>query len=119
MRPDWKIESSIYTAEFTVERTRHSPHEESIFRRPTGGNVRWDSGAGGQDCSTGRGDHTQPDLRGGLQRLLVRVPAGSQPASSAGRADGGNPEEASELGARRGHSRIFRQFVARMGSKVR
>ena len=37
------IGSPIYTAEYTVERIRHSPHEESIYRRPTGGNVRWAS----------------------------------------------------------------------------
>ena len=64
-------------------------------------------GAGGQDCSTGRGDHPQSDLRGGLQGLFVWVPARSQPASGAGCAGSGNPGEASELGARCGHSRIF------------
>ena len=33
----------ICTAGFTVERIGHSPREESTFRRPTGGNVRWAS----------------------------------------------------------------------------
>ena len=47
-------------------------------------------GAGGQDCSTGRGDHPQPDLRGGLPGLFVWVPARSQPAPSAGRAECGS-----------------------------
>ena len=42
-----------------------------------------------------------------FQRLFLRVPAGSQPASSAGRADRGHPTEASELGARCGHSRLL------------
>jgi hypothetical protein len=40
MRPDWKIGSPIYTAEYTVERIRRSHHGESIFRRPTGGDVK-------------------------------------------------------------------------------
>src|SRR5262252_1870113 len=43
MRPDWMVASPIYITESTVERIRHSPHEESISRRPTGGNVRWAS----------------------------------------------------------------------------
>ena len=43
MRRDWKIELLIYTAEYIVERIRRNPREESIFRRPMGGNVRWAS----------------------------------------------------------------------------
>ena len=41
MRPDWKVASLIYTAEYTVERIRRTPHGESIFRRLMGGSVRW------------------------------------------------------------------------------
>src|SRR5258705_2173698 len=46
-----------------------------------------------------RGDYPQPDLRGGLPRILVWVPSRTQPAPSAGRADDGHPKEACELGA--------------------
>jgi hypothetical protein len=31
----------LLTTESIVERIRHNHHGESIFRRPTGGNVRW------------------------------------------------------------------------------
>lgn len=41
-------------------------------------------GAGGQDCSTGRGHHPQPDLRGRFSGFLIWLPARAQPASSAG-----------------------------------
>src|SRR5215469_1893034 len=57
-------------------------------------------GTGRQNRSTGRGDDPQPDLRGRLQRLLLRVSARSRLASSAGRAGGRHPMEAGELGAR-------------------
>ena len=43
MRPGWRVDSLICTAGFIVERTGHSPREESTFRSPTGGNVRWAS----------------------------------------------------------------------------
>ena len=33
----------IYTTEYTVERIERSPHEESTYRRPMGGNARWAS----------------------------------------------------------------------------
>ena len=36
MRPDWRIGSPIYTAEYTVERIKHSPREESIFPKADG-----------------------------------------------------------------------------------
>ena len=39
----WRIDSLIFTAGFTVERTGHNLQGESIYRRPTGGNVRWAS----------------------------------------------------------------------------
>ena len=35
------IKGDALEAECTVERIRHSPHEESIYRRLTDGNVRW------------------------------------------------------------------------------
>src|SRR6266849_2817168 len=41
MKPDWKIDSSICTVGCSVERIEHNPHDESIFRRLTGNNVRW------------------------------------------------------------------------------
>ena len=41
MKPDWRIDLSIYIAGCIVERTGHNPHEESTFRRLMGGNVHW------------------------------------------------------------------------------
>ena len=43
---------------------------------------------------------------------------GPQPASSARRAVCGHPTEARELGARCGHSGLFRQCIARLGLAV-
>jgi hypothetical protein len=51
----------------------------------------------------------QRHLRDGLSRLLVRVPAGSQSASCAGRALHGPADEEGELGARRGHPWVLRR----------
>src|SRR5262247_2353000 len=41
MKSDWRIDLSIFTTECIVECIGHSPHRESTFRRPTGGNVHW------------------------------------------------------------------------------
>ena len=43
MKPDWRIDLSICTDGCTVERIEQNPHDESIYRRPMGGNVRWAS----------------------------------------------------------------------------
>jgi hypothetical protein len=44
MKPDWKIDLSIYIAGCIVERIGPNPHGESIFRRGLmGGNVHWES----------------------------------------------------------------------------
>ena len=43
MNLDWKVVLLIFTAGFTVEHTGRSLQGESIYRRPTGGNVRWAS----------------------------------------------------------------------------
>ena len=59
--------------------------------------------AGGQDRPARRGRGAQRDLRGGLPRLLLRVPAGAQPARRAGCARGRDHAEEGELGARRRH----------------
>ena len=50
-----------------------------------------------QTCPTCRGHHPQPDLRGGLSRLLLRVSPGAQPASGAGCVVVRAPEEEGEL----------------------
>jgi hypothetical protein len=42
-RRGWRIGSPICTAAYIVARTAHNPHEECIYRRLTGGNVRWAS----------------------------------------------------------------------------
>ena len=39
--PTWKVGLPIYTTGYTEERIGHSPHEESTYRRLTGGNARW------------------------------------------------------------------------------
>src|ERR1019366_7217178 len=55
--------------------------EENVHRQS-----RWpeaatrDRRAGGQGSPTGRGDGSQRDLRRGLSGILLRVPAGAQPA---------------------------------------
>jgi len=62
MKPGWKVGLPIYTTGYIVELMGHSPHEESIYRKLTGGNARWHCGAGRQDRTASRGDHPQPDL---------------------------------------------------------
>ena len=63
------------------------------------------SRAGRQDRPARRRRGAERDLRGGLPRLLVRLPTGAQPASGAGCARGRDPDEEGELGARRRHPR--------------
>jgi RNA-directed DNA polymerase len=41
MKPDWKVGFLIFTAGYTVERIGHDRRDESIYRRPMGGNARW------------------------------------------------------------------------------
>src|SRR6516162_7306066 len=55
-----------------------------------------------------RGRGVERHLRNGFSRLLVRVPTRAKPASSAGCPVHGTADEKSELGARPGHSGIFR-----------
>ena len=43
MKPDWKIDSPICSVGCTVGCIGHNPQDESTYRRPTGGNVRWAS----------------------------------------------------------------------------
>ena len=99
MKPGLRIDWSIYTAGCTVERIGQNLQDESLYRRPTAATSVGHRCAGGQNRSTGGGDDPQPDIRGRLQRLLLRVPSRSQPASGARCADGGHPTEAAELGA--------------------
>ena len=42
-KPDLRTGLGDCTARFTVERTGHNLQHGSIYRRPTGGNVRWAS----------------------------------------------------------------------------
>src|SRR5208282_98448 len=76
-------------------------------------------GAGGQDRPTGCGRHPQLDLRGRLSGLLVWLPTGTQPASSAGRALVRDLAEACELHTGCGHSGIFRFDLPRVDAPVR
>src|SRR5215470_14342508 len=52
---------------------------------------------GRQDCPTGDGHTAQRDLRGGLPRLFVRIPARTQRAPRDGCARGWNREQEGEL----------------------
>ena len=56
-----------------------------------------------------RGDGPQPDLRGRLSGLFLRVSSGTQPTSGAGCALCGNPGKESELDTRHGSEGLFRQ----------
>src|SRR5690606_277782 len=55
----------------------------------------------------------------GLPQLLVRLPTGAQPASSAGRALRGVADEESELGARPGHPWVLRCHRPRVAGAIR
>ena len=46
MKPECRIDLSIYIAGCIVEHIGHNPHGESIYRRPMGGSVHWVSCAG-------------------------------------------------------------------------
>ena len=59
--------------------------------------------AGRQDRPAGHGRGAERHLRNRLPRVLLRIPAGAQPASRAGRALRRTPDEEGELGARCGH----------------
>ena len=50
----------------------------------------------------------QRDLRGGLPWLLLRMSSWAWPARRVGRVDGRSGAQEGELGARRGHPRLFR-----------
>src|SRR5438132_595038 len=67
---------------------------------------------------TQSGKGVSQKLGGVLPGLFVRVPARAQPASGAGCAKCGAPPEASELGARRGHSGVLRPYEPRMDAAV-
>jgi len=74
--------------------------------------------AGRQACPTSRGRRHERHLRRRLPRLLLRIPARTQPASSAGRARGRNEAEEGELGARRRHPWFLRCHRPRMADEV-
>ena len=65
--------------------------------------------AGGQDRPAGAGRGAERDLRAGLPRFLLRVPAGAFTASCVGRARGRDQAQEGELGARRGHPRLLHE----------
>ena len=77
----------ICTAVFTGERTGHSPREECIYRRPTGGNARWalrrlEDKIVQQAVVTILNQIYEVDFRG----FCVWVPARAQSAPGTGRA---------------------------------
>src|ERR1700691_5041782 len=68
-------------------------------------------GAGRQDSPERPGDGPQPDIRGRLSGILLRVSSGTQPAPGAGRALCWHPGEESELDTRHGPEGLFcRQY---------
>jgi hypothetical protein len=73
--------------------------------------------AGGQDPAARRRRGAERHLRGGLHRLLLRIPARARPARCAGRAGGRDLPEG-ELGARRGCPRLLHQRRSRLAEGV-
>ena len=73
--------------------------------------------AGGQDRPARRRGGAERGLRGGLQGLLLRVPAGKEPARCAGRPRG-RARKAGGLGAGRGYPRLFRPSRPGMAGEV-
>ena len=71
---------------------------------PTG-----DRRAGRQDRPESDRRGAECDLRGGLPRVLVRVPAEAQPARCAGRVGGRDQQHEGELDTRRRHPELLRR----------
>src|SRR5206468_9375402 len=67
--------------------------------------------AGRQDRSTGGRRGAQRHLRGGLSRLLLRIPAGARTSRRAGRAGCRDRREEGELDNRRGYPRLLGSIV--------
>src|SRR2546421_5454651 len=70
------------------------------------------TGAGGQDRPALRRRGIERDLRDGLPGIFLRIPAGAEPTSSAGRCGLRNVEEDGEVGARRRPSELLRYVEA-------
>ena len=60
------LHSRVHRGAYRAQPSQTSLHPEGRRAATSVGH----RGAGGQDCSTGRGDHPQPDLRGGLSRAF-------------------------------------------------
>ena len=118
MKSDWKIDSTICTVEYIVERIGHNRRDESRYRRPMGGNAPWAS-QHGRTRSSNRSVVTvlnqiyEADFKGFSYGFR-----GPQPASGIRRPDGGHPAKASELGTRCGHSWLLRQHESRVDDEV-
>ena len=115
---DLEDNSATCTAGCSGERTERSRpeslHPES--RRAAAAARR--RGAGRQDRPARRRRGAERDLRRGLPRLLVRVPAGAQPASMRWTRSGRAHAEEGELGARRGHPWVLRYHRPRLAGEV-
>ena len=74
--------------------------------------------AGGQDRPAGRRRGAQRRLRGGLSRLLLRIPAGAKSPRCARCADGRDRTEEGELGTRRRCQRFLHQSRSRLAGTV-
>ena len=75
-------------------------------------------GTRGQDRPAGAGGGAERDLRGGLPRLLLRVPTGALPARCAGCARLRDHPAGGELGPRRRHPGVLRQHQPRLDDAV-
>ena len=76
-------------------------------------------GAGRQNRPARGRKGPQPDMGRGFSGILVRIPAGAQPARCIGCAVRWDRAQESELGARLGHPIVFRQNRTRLVDQVR
>ena len=73
----------------------------------------------GQDRPEGDGRPAERDLRGGIPRVLVRVPARAQPARRAGRAGGRDQQQKGELHPGRRYSVVLRRGQSDLADPLR
>ena len=85
---------------------RAQPSRRRYIPKPDG-RQRPHRGAGGQDRPAGDGRTAECHLRGGLPRLQLRFPGGSQPARCAGCTGGGDRAHGGELDPGRRHRRLL------------
>ncbi len=98
------LHGRVHRGAYRATPSRENLHPEGQRQTKAAGNRR----PGRQDCPKRGGHGPQPDLRGRLSGILLRVPARTQPTWGAGRAVCGDPREEGELDTRHGPERLFR-----------